>query len=259
MVVNSEELGQLFTRLGISDNEGKVYAALLAANPATAYEAAKEAGVPTSKVYEVLERLASRGMVRELDEAGRKRYVPQPPEDFVEATRLRLGGTLDALKDGLLRVAAPTDEAHVWPLTDEAAVLDKACRLVAGAAEAVLVSAWTTEARVMAPFLQAARARGVKTALVHFGPGELGMVDEPGPANTFRHPIEDTLYAEKGGRGLTVVADGREALMALLEDYIKHDIYVMKIVARFDTDLQRRFGPHYEKLRDVWSDEENPL
>ena len=96
----------------------------------------------------------------------------------------------------------------------------------------------------------------------------------------FRNPIEDTIYAEKGGRGLTVVADGREALMGTLregaggvqavegawslnrgfvtlaEDYIKHDIYIMKIVSRFDPELQARFGPGYEKLRDVWKDEE---
>ena len=64
MVVNSTDLTELFARLGVSDYEGRVYAALLALNPATAYEAAKEAGVPTSKVYEVLDRLEARGMVR---------------------------------------------------------------------------------------------------------------------------------------------------------------------------------------------------
>jgi hypothetical protein len=44
--------------------------------------------------------------------------------------------------------------------------------------------------------------------------------------------------------------------VTLAEDYVKHDIYIMKIVERFDPELQRRFGPGYEKLRDVWNDEE---
>ncbi len=265
MVVNNAELAALFTRLGVSEYEGRVYASLVAVSPATAYEAAKEAGVPSSKVYEVLDRLEARGMVRSHDHGGRKRYLPQPPDEFVESTRRRLGDTLDALKADLERLAGPRDHSFIGNLADAPAVLDKACRLVQGAASCVLVSAWNPEALVLAPWLAQARARGVKTALVHFGPGEL---DLPG---VFRHPIEDTIYAEKGGRGLTVVADGAEALMGILptgswslnpgfvtlaEDYVKHDIYIMKIVARFDPELQARFGPRYEKLRDVWNDEQ---
>lgn len=275
MVVNSDALAELFTRLGVSEYEGKVYASLVAANPATAYEAAKEAGIPTSKVYEVLDRLEVRGMVRSLDDGGRKRYLPQPPDDFVESTRRRLGDTLDTLKADLARLGGPRDQSFVWNLSDAPALLDKACRMVQAASFTVLVSAWNPEARVLVPLLAEARSRGVKTALVHFGPGDLAL------DGVFRHPIEDTIYAEKGGRGLTVVADGCEALMGTLregegvsrvvegawslnhgfvtlaEDYVKHDIYIMKIVERFDPELQRRFGPGYEKLRDIWNDEEN--
>jgi len=272
--VNIEALTELFTRLGVSEYEGKVYASLVTSNPATAYEAAKEAGVPTSKVYEVLDRLEARAMVRHLDEGGRKRYLPQPPEDFIESTRRRLDDTLDALKVDLARLGGPQDPSMVWSLSDATALLDKACRMVHGATTSVLVSAWNPEAQILAPLLKEARGRGVKTALVHFGPGDLAV---PG---VFRHPIEDTIYAEKGGRGLTVVADGREALVGTLregegvpqvvegawslnhgfvtlaEDYVKHDIYIMKIVARFDPELQGRFGPGYQKLRDIWNDEE---
>lgn len=274
MVVNSEGLAELYARLGVSEYEGRVYTALVASHPATAYEAAKEAAVPTSKVYEVLDRLEARGMVRSLEEGGRKRYLPQPPEDFVESTRRRLGDTLDALKADLSRLGGPRDPSYVWNLSDAPTLLDKACRMVQGAVATVLVSAWNPEARLLAPLLQQARERGVKIAVVHFGVGDLAL------SGVFRHPIEDTIYAEKGGRGLTVVADGREALTATLregegeprvvegawslnhgfvtlaEDYVKHDIYIMKIVERFAPALQARFGPRYEALRDVWHDEE---
>jgi sugar-specific transcriptional regulator TrmB len=274
MVVNESQLLDLFTRLGVSEYEGKVYASLLSANPATAYEAAREAGVPTSKVYEVLDRLETRGMVRSFDDGGKKRYLPQAPEDFVETTRRRLGDTLDTLKTDLTKLGGPRDQSFVWNLSEVPALLDKACRMCTSAVETLLVSGWNPEARLLLPLLSDARSRGVKTALVHFGSGDLPL---PG---VFRHPIEDTIYAEKGGRGLTVVADGREALMGTLrseggraevcegawsrnrgfvtlaEDYVKHDIYIMKIVQRFDPELQRRFGPGYEKLRDVWNDEE---
>jgi hypothetical protein len=42
----------------------------------------------------------------------------------------------------------------------------------------------------------------------------------------------------------------------LAEDYIKHDIYVMKIVSRFGPELQERFGENYSMLRDVFTDQE---
>lgn len=42
----------------------------------------------------------------------------------------------------------------------------------------------------------------------------------------------------------------------LAEDYIKHDIYIMKIVRRFDDLLLKTFGPKYRKLRDIYTDEE---
>ena len=44
--------------------------------------------------------------------------------------------------------------------------------------------------------------------------------------------------------------------VTLAEDYIKHDVYMMKIVRRFDTTLKGRFGYKYEKLRDIFKDEE---
>ncbi|MBW2364395.1 MAG: hypothetical protein JRF25_04815 [Deltaproteobacteria bacterium] len=92
----------------------------------------------------------------------------------------------------------------------------------------------------------------------------------------FKHPIEDTIYNEKGGRGFVIIADSKEALMAtvfeenrvegawsvnkgfvtLAEDYVKHDIYIMKIVRRFDRQLIERFGENYVKLRDIFNDEE---
>ncbi len=92
----------------------------------------------------------------------------------------------------------------------------------------------------------------------------------------YAHPIAKTLYEERGGRGFTLVVDSRETLLATLypgervegawsltpglvtvaEDYIKHDVYVMKIVRRFDALLIERFGAGYKKLRDVYRDEE---
>jgi hypothetical protein len=110
----------------------------------------------------------------------------------------------------------------------------------------------------------------VRIAVVHFGPHKSAL------RQIFSHPIEDTLFQEKGGRVLALVADSNEVLIGTIfsdnrvegawssnrgfvtvaEDYIKHDIYIMKIVRRFDRPLVKKFGGKYAKLRDIFRDEE---
>ena len=45
-----------------------------------------------------------------------------------------------------------------------------------------------------------------------------------------------------------------EAFVVIAEDYIKHDIYIMKIVKRFNKLLVKTYGENYHMLRDVFSD-----
>jgi hypothetical protein len=44
------------------------------------------------------------------------------------------------------------------------------------------------------------------------------------------------------------------AFVAAAEDYLKHDIYVQKIVGRFHDLLVRTYGPNFNRWRDVFSD-----
>lgn len=270
MVVNTTALIEQFSLLGISEYEARVYTSLLEHPGSTAYEAAKAASVPTSKVYGVLDRLEARGMVRWDERTSRKLYWPQPASEFVEATRGRLRSTLDSLKADLENMGPPTDSVTVWPLTSEIDLKDKALRLVTEAQKFLFISGWNQELKDLTEAVFKARRQGLNTAVVHFGPGSLPF------EGVYHHPLEQTLYQERGGRGLTMAIDGQVALMAtirdevvvegawshnhafvtLAEDYIKHDIYLMKIVERFSADLQRKFGPNYEKLREVWYDQE---
>lgn len=259
-----------FIRLGFTEYEARAYASLLTLGASTAYETAKEAGIPTSKIYEVMEKLAQRHLVSVLEQDGRKRYIPKPAEEFVENTRQQMDQTLDDLKDDLARLAGAPDPSFLWNLADQEALVARALRMIKEADRTLLVSAWAAEVDLLRSELEACIRRGVALSAVLFGGGVLEG------AQTFYHPIEDTLYQEKGGRSLVLVADSREALLGtvqgdgrvdgawslnrgfvtLAEDYVKHDVYIMKIVSRMDGELQRRFGPGYALLRDVYSDKE---
>ena len=266
MVVN---IVRDLTALGYSEYEARVYVALLRASPAGAYETAKRSGVPTSKVYEVLARLRDKGLVMELEEGARTRYTPMAPEELVDELRDTTGSAIDSLARGLASLEVSVEVSYVWNLTDYEDLMRRAAHLANAARGYLLVSMWPQEAARLAPQLAGACARGVRAAVVQFGPGD------PGAGQVYRHPIEDTIYAEKGGRGFVMVVDSAECLMAtvtdggvhgarsrnpgfvmLAEDYIKHDVYIMKIVSRFDEELTQTFGERYRKLRDIYTDEE---
>lgn len=257
--------------LGLSEYEAKAYLALLAESPATAYETAKRAGIPSSKIYEVLERMGVRGLVMRRDEGERRLYLPESSGEFLDRQKARLGETLDRLSGELSKLGDRADASVLWNVSDRAALIEKALAIVSRAARELLVSGESEELEALSRSLFQASERGARVAIVHFGEPRCAL-----PGIVYEHPIKDTLQAEKGGRGFALVADSREALIGtiaadgpaegaysrnkgfvvLAEDYVKHDIYVMKIVRRYDAELIRRFGPGYAKLREVFSDGE---
>jgi HTH-type transcriptional regulator, sugar sensing transcriptional regulator len=258
--------------LGLSEYEARTYRTLCQASPLTPYETAQQAGLPTSKIYQVLARLEEKGLVLCLHEQSRKRYIPQEIEEFAASCRYQMENTLAGLEEEGRKLKQESQVSYIWNLKGYQEIIDKAGQIIGSARGEILISLWQEELLHLQPALQEKHAAGVRLGLVHFG--------ELSPALTvgtcFSHPIADTLFQEKGGRGLTLVVDSREAMMVtvfdagraegawsrnrgyvtLAEDYVKHDIYIMKIVGRFDALLIERFGPGYQKLRDVFSDEE---
>lgn len=256
--------------LGLSENEAKAYIALVKKNPATAYEVALGSNIPTSKIYGVLSRLQEKEVVSVLEDEKKKKYIPIAPDEFIEQRRNKIDKTLSSLKKDLSQVQKKDEVSYVWNIHDYEYLLEKAERMIKSAKKNILISGWKEELVLFEKELKQRENKKVKISIVHFGEAALktGCI--------FQHPIEDTLYQEKGGRGLVIIVDGKEAMLGtvfsnnriegawslnsgfvtLAEDYIKHDIYIMKIVKRFDSKLKEKFGENYKKLRDIFTDEE---
>jgi sugar-specific transcriptional regulator TrmB len=268
MVVN---IIQELVTLGLSEYDAKAYVALITCGESmTAYEIAKSSAIPTSKIYEVMGRLIDREIAQPIESNGSRRYTAIDPDEFVARHRARTESTLDRVGSRLASLKGESHAAMIWNLNDYDLLIDKARRMIDDASGEILISLWKDEMRMLHPSLERAVKRKVRTAVVHFGEHEqtVGML--------FPHPIADTIYAEKGGRGFAMVADTQCALIGtirengqveggwsssygfvtLAEDYIKHDIYIMKIVSRYERELISRFGEGYALLRDVFSDKE---
>lgn len=270
MVVNNNPIISKLIEIGFSEYESRAYLALLKRNPSSAYEVGKLSGIPTSKIYEVISRLCEKGIISPVEQEGTRKYIPADPSEFLDEYKSRIDQTLDSLKRDLSRLRDEEEPYYLWNIVDYDYFISKARRMVEKAENTVLLSVWKEEMALLQDLLEKAVKKGVKVASVHFGEPEsvVGLV--------FKHPIENTIFLEKSGRTFVLICDSKEVLLGtiyskgeiegawsrnpgfvtLAEDYVKHDIYIMKIVHRCERELKRRFGEGFELLRDVFNDEE---
>lgn len=252
---------------GLSEYEARAYLALVSSkSPVTPYELARLAGISTSKVYETVARLEERRMAKDIGgpEGGRKRYVAQPPQDYIDTSRKAMNLTLKTLGHGLAALVDEERPTAIWNIHGYDELFEKAVRTISTARLELLVSVWAEDAHMLLEPLKEAMERGVRVAMLHYGmPKErVGQV--------YMHPIE----GQDERRSMSVVADSIEAVVCAIlsgnraegaysdnpgfvmmaEEYIKHDIYMMKVVSRFDRELRFRFGPKYSMLTDVFTD-----
>lgn len=256
------------TELGFGENEARTYLALLPLEPATAYELAKVSGVPGSKIYQILERLAEKEAVIRIDESGKVLWAAQTPKELLAKHRAQTEKTLRELEGCLEEIEEPSPANYVWNIRSRDELMIRCSLLVQSARGEITASGYKEELDALAPVLQEAECRGCKVAVVHFGPwaAARGMA--------YYHPIAETLATEHGGRMLTLVADGSMALNATIStsgavegawsrnssfvqmaaDYIRHDMYLTKIIKRLDKELIELFDSDYRLLRDVHND-----
>lgn len=268
MVVN--KLTANLMNIGFTEYEAKAYIALIKSNPATAYEIAKKSGIPTSKIYGVAAKLLEKGIIIPVNNDSKKKYAPSTPEHLIEKQKINFESTLNDIREDLKAVNTEVDQSYILNIRDYDFLINKTKNIILESEKSILLSTWFQELSMIYNELKKAERKGIKISIIHFGKIKLEV------GRIFQHPIEDTIYNEKGGRGFTIVSDSAQALMGtvheenkmegawsynkgfvtLAEDYIKHDIYIMKIVNRFDKHLIKRFGINYYKLRDIWNDEE---
>lgn len=260
--------------LGLSEYEARAYLTLVASEtPVTAYEIAKRSQISTSKIYEVMGRLIDRKIVQPIDSRVANTYVALDPDEFIAQYRSRMETSLERVAEGLSSIRSRQHVSAIWNLDRYDRLIEKSIRMTESAGKHLLVSLWQEEMKILHPVLLDAEKRKVKIGVIHFGEPDLAA------GTMFPHPIADTLYHEKGGRGFAMVSDDKSALIGtihadglveggwseskgfitLTEDYIKHDIYIMKIVSRYDRELIDRFGEKYYLLRDVFSDSEKKV
>jgi sugar-specific transcriptional regulator TrmB len=238
----SERITESLQELGLSLYEARLYLGLLTRGPQNGNELSRTSGVPSSKVYAMLERLAAAGIVAHTRRGNTVEYVSVPPEDVLHKLRERYTKPLDYLEATLPTIVSSDPEPDVLQVAGRDAIIDHARVIVRNAKSEIYLSIWGENLDLLRSDLAAADARGVRIFGMLYGEGDLDV------GWWQHHSYRETVASRIGGRMLTLVADGKEALIAhmpergdpsavrtqnpvlclVAEEYLIHDLTLQK-------------------------------
>jgi HTH-type transcriptional regulator, sugar sensing transcriptional regulator len=206
-VAGLDELIERLQALGFSQYEARAYTALLQKSPANGHEVSKTAGIPTSKVYETLERLRQKGAVL-VQRSEPTLWAPVPHRDLVARLRGQVEATFSAVEAGLAQLGHEQDTGLTWSLSGRGHVVDSMRAAIDRAGKRLAAVVWDEELGELAAPLRQAVERGVALDLVVHGGADLELPDgERVRVRRRRHRVP------AGGRLGLVVGDGEETVV----------------------------------------------
>ena len=224
--------------LGLSLYESRVYLGLLAHGTQNGNELSRTSNVPSSKVYWALDKLVARGIVNQIVRRNGAEYFAIAPEKLVERFRSQYGRAIDYLDKTLPSLADQQAVPDIVQIASTEAIAEHAKAILDGASTEVLVSGWDESIGKIRDDLVAADARGVRVFAMIYGELDLAV------GSWLRHSYQGTVASRIAGHMLTLVADGRNALIAhfpdngkasaihtenpvlclVAEEYLRHDL-----------------------------------
>jgi HTH-type transcriptional regulator, sugar sensing transcriptional regulator len=152
---------ELLQRVGLNKYEAEAYAALLQYGPLTGYELGKRSGVPLSRSYEILERLASKGLAL-VQHGDPPHYAAEAPGQFLDRTRMATTATLDALAGALSELTQSALPEGFWVVRGQEHILTHMKTLTAQAQRTLVVRVPPAYSTLFEDTLAQARGRGCR-------------------------------------------------------------------------------------------------
>ncbi len=195
--------------LGFSELESRIYCELLNQSPLSGYRLSQLVAKAPSNTYQALKTLAQKGGVIVSDAPGDgKTYAAVPPKELMASLAQGFDDRRDAALDSLEGLKKPPSEERVYQLQSVSQTLERARAMFDAAKEIVLFDFFPEIYELMAPSIEAARARGVMVAGVVYDEAHAS------PTTPYNGEAADVVSTLWPGLGLIIVVDGAEQLIA---------------------------------------------
>ncbi len=246
-----DALCQELQSFGLTQYEAKTYLALLRLGRSNAYKISKTAGIPRTRIYDILDTLAERGVVMlEADSDGTKAYAPLPAAVFLEQLQTEWTRSYGQLTDKLCRLEEPPqEERYVSTVRGRESILAFCRQLLQEATDKIILSFWNELYQELLPELKACAARGCTLGGITFQVEQplpplaahrtLKFHKQAIPAEWFILSVDsrDLLY------GHTTAAEGSAFFtndathIFLMEDYVFHDVLLSRLRQKADVSF----------------------
>lgn len=229
-------------KIGFTLNEAKVYLALIKNRAMNGYEVAKVSGVSRSLVYDVLDRLVSKGYVIKC-KGETNFYTALDYEKIIDKIKEENQNNLYIAKEKLKALSIKEhDSEYIFNIKGFDKFIDKAKELIATAKKEISLSIWKEEFILLEDELIKAINRGIKIYLFSFSRINLkgaevfsyGLED---PNNLFPYrritiivDNLDTLVGENIGDKSISIYTKNHALMSLTIDEIVLNVFWLKMI-----------------------------
>jgi HTH-type transcriptional regulator, sugar sensing transcriptional regulator len=252
--------------LGMSLYEARIYVGLLRHGPQNGNEVSKSAGIPSSKVYSTLERLASKGIVHSVRTGSGTQYLCISPQELVRRFRDEFEEPMDYLESTLPALAAFEPAGEVLTVSGLDAIRENSRFIVGDAAKEIYISVWAEDVVHLSEELVAAHDRGVGIFGMLYGADD-GLEVGSWLVHSYQQIVADRI----GGRMLTLVADREEALIAhiprqgqasavrtrnpvlalIAQEYLHHDLVLQRAQLAIGFDEWDRWWQADPDLRTI--------
>ena len=253
-----------FQRLGVSVQETRAYLSLLQKDNISGYQLAKNAGVPSSKIYGVIEKLMERGFIVAADTRPLK-YFPQDPDKVLKGLAEEYSSSIANLTSALrhFRNEGQGNGLLAWNVPNRQDVVRKAQEIIDRAAESIYLALWPKDLKPIRASLTKAAGRGVKINTVAYGKTSFDK------GTIYRHRPSDYPFRERGERRFVLVVDNKRSIIAnfgdqetsgglhtensglvqLFRDFVIHEIYIIMVEETYPEEIRRLVGRNWEKVR----------
>jgi len=253
---------------GFTEYESKIYISLLGAHPSNGNMIALSSGVPGPKVYESLRRMQEKGYVYAVsggDKSNSKSYSPMPYKDLLKNFETGFLENYNLLEKEFEAISTSGDPEwmELFHMEGYETSIQAIKEEINRAESQILLSGWSKDVALLFDELVNAHERGVKIVSIIFD-----TCSKEIPWVNIKHfSFKSAIQRHEGE--LNIVVDTRKVIIleSLSEldyavvsthrsmvnatvNYIRHDIYLNKVILDFKDILIEKYGENVEGLID---------
>lgn len=197
----------VLSSIGLSEASIQTYLALLSRGEATTRPLAEDAGITQRAVYDIVERLADRGLVHVNDHASPTTVRAIPPDEAISDLTSQLDSIRPELEERFVETAPQTTEIQM--IKTRETVLKQLHEAIETASNEILLSIPTFLYPELKSTLKAANERGVFVLLILSGPNELDETTESfdGVATAVRRWKQDLTVVSVVDNEMAMIGD----------------------------------------------------